>query len=122
MSFTLIKNSISDDKYRDGYYQLAKDTFGLSFKDWYDSGYFDGSHVPYTVFDGDRAVANISVNFMDVVFEGKVKKCVQLGTVMTDKEYRGKSGDAGEGCDGVAANGTRRAMRNWNWRERGGRG
>lgn len=90
MSYTLIKNSISDDKYRDGYYQLAKDTFGLSFKDWYDSGYFDGSHVPYTVFDDDRAVANISVNFMDVVFEGKVKKYVQLGTVMTAREYRGK--------------------------------
>ena len=90
MSYTLIKNSIADDKHRDGYYQLAKDTFGLSFKDWYDSGYFDSSHVPYTVFDKDRAVANISINFMDVVFGNKVKKYVQLGTVMTDKEYRGK--------------------------------
>ena len=90
MNFTLIKNSIAHDKYRDGYYQLAKDTFGLSFKDWYDSGYFDGSHVPYTVFEGDRAVANISVNFMDVVSDGKTRKYVQLGTVMTDKEYRGK--------------------------------
>ena len=90
MSYTLIKNSIASDKYRGGYYQLAKDTFGLSFEKWYNSGYFDGSHLPYTVFDGDKAVANISVNFMDVAFEGKVKKYVQLGTVMTDKEYRGK--------------------------------
>lgn len=90
MNYMLIKNSIANDKYRDGYYQLAKDTFRLSFENWYNSGYFDGKHVPYTLFDGDKAVANISVNFMDVVFEGHRKKYVQLGTVMTDKEYRGK--------------------------------
>lgn len=90
MNYTLIKNSIADDRYRQGYYQLAKDTFRLSFENWYNSGHFDGKHIPYTMFDGHKAVANISVNFMDVAFEGQIKKYVQLGTVMTDREYRGK--------------------------------
>ena len=90
MNYTLIKNSIANDNYRNGYYQLASDTFGLSFEGWYNSGHFDGSHMPYTIFDGDKAVANISINYMDVVFEGKTRKYVQIGTVMTDKTYRGK--------------------------------
>ena len=90
MSYTLVKNSMVDEKHRQGYNQLATATFRLYFDNWYNSGYFDGSHIPYTLFDGDKAVANISVNLMDVVLDGKTRKYIQLGTVMTDKDYRGK--------------------------------
>lgn len=90
MSYALVKNPMTDCNHRQRYNQLATDTFGLSFENWYASGYFDGSHIPYTLFDGNKAVANISINCMDVVFEGKTKKYLQLGTVMTDKDYRDK--------------------------------
>ncbi len=90
MTYTLVKNPMTDNTKRQGYNQLATDTFGLSFEDWYNSSHFDGSHMPYTLFDGDKAVSNISINFMDVEFEGKIRKYVQIGTVMTDKAYRGQ--------------------------------
>lgn len=90
MSFTLVKNAMKDPDTRQGYNMLAKATFRLDFAPWYNSGYFDGSHIPYTVFDGDKAVANISANVMYVEYDGKIRKYVQLGTVMTDPEYRGK--------------------------------
>ena len=90
MTYTLVKNHMNDVQKRHGYNQLATDTYGLSFEKWYNSGHFDGSHVPYTVFDGDKAISNISINFMDVEYEGRLRKYVQIGTVMTDKLYRGQ--------------------------------
>ena len=90
MNYKLIKNPMKNDATRAAHNALAGETFGLSFEDWYHGGYFDGSHIPYTLFDGDAAVANISVNLMDVKYDGKVKKYIQLGTVMTKPEYRGK--------------------------------
>jgi predicted acetyltransferase len=41
------------------------------------------------VEDG-KVVANVSVNRCDMVFDGKVARLIQLGTVMTDPDYRGK--------------------------------
>ena len=89
MKYKLIKNPMSDAATRAAYNKLATDTFGLSFEGWYQSGYFDGSHIPYTLFDGDMSVANISINLMDVMYQGKMRKYIQLGTVMTKPEYRG---------------------------------
>jgi len=79
---------MSDTAARNSYNRLATDTFGLSFENWYNSGFFDNSHIPYTMFDGEKAVANVSVNKMDILSEGKTRKCIQLGTVMTRPEYR----------------------------------
>ncbi len=90
MNFELIKNPMENNATRAAYNALATRTFGLSFESWYHSGYFDGSHIPYTVFWGDVAVANISLNLMDVEYGGKLKKYIQLGTVMTRQEYRVK--------------------------------
>ncbi len=90
MNYTLIKNTMDCPDPRAEYNRLAKETFGLDFEGWYSGGYFDGSHIPYTVFDGDTAVANISVNLMDVQYGGTLKRYIQLGTVMTKTEYRGR--------------------------------
>ncbi len=90
MNCTLIKNPMDIPATRAEYNRLAEETFGLDFEGWYQSGYFDGSHIPYTLFDGDKAVANISVNLMDVCFGGQIKKYIQLGTVMTKTDYRGQ--------------------------------
>jgi len=35
-------------------------------------------------------VANISINKMDLVWEGQAKKALQIGTVMTHPDYRGR--------------------------------
>ena len=90
MTYTLVKNSMENPQTRAAYNALAGETFGLSFDGWYNSGHFDGSHIPYTLFDGDVAVANISVNLMDVRIDGQIKKYIQLGTVMTKADCRGQ--------------------------------
>ena len=76
------------DALRGAYNALTEGTFGFSFEVWYRMGYWGDFHVPYALFDGGRAVANVSVNRMEVLYDGAVRRCFQLGTVMTDPAYR----------------------------------
>lgn len=40
------------------------------------------------MFDGEKAVANVSVNIMDFSIFGHNQRAIQIGTVMTDEAYR----------------------------------
>ncbi len=69
---------------------LAEETFRLDFESWYQKGWWTERYRPYTLFDGEKAVANVSVNTLDFRLDGKRKRFVQLGTVMTAPDYRGR--------------------------------
>ncbi|HAT1863936.1 TPA: GNAT family N-acetyltransferase [Legionella pneumophila] len=77
-----------DDKKRTAFNALAVKTFDLSFEEWYQSGYWRDKYIPYTLFDGEQAVANVSVNIIDFSIFGHKQRTIQLGTVMTDDAYR----------------------------------
>lgn len=64
--------------------QLAKDTFGISFNS------VGGDYEPYVLVKGGKVCSNVSVNQMHFYYRGEKKYFIQLGTVMTDKAYRGK--------------------------------
>ncbi|BBF45243.1 acetyltransferase, GNAT family, potentially associated with YqeK [Lachnospiraceae bacterium KM106-2] len=64
--------------------ELAKSTFGISFSS------VGGDYEPHVLMQDDKVCANISVNKMPLVLDGKKIFAIQLGTVMTRKEYRGK--------------------------------
>lgn len=68
---------------------LTRETFGFDFEQWYIDGYWQKRYIPYSLLDGDRVVANISVNDLNFLVMGEKKRYIQLGTVMTDKAYRG---------------------------------
>lgn len=91
MNYRLEKNVMQNVTLRKAYNELAEKTFGLNFEAWYQSGYCGNTHIPYTLFEGKKAVSNVSVNCMEVAWQGKVRKYVQLGTVMTDPEYRNQN-------------------------------
>ncbi len=77
-------------EYRHSFNDLAKNVFGISFEGWYKAGYWNKKYIPYTLFDGNKAVANASVNIMDFNSIGERKRYIQVGTVMTDENYRNK--------------------------------
>lgn len=80
---------IRDDRIRRlSFDALAQKTFGLSFVKWHDAGYWTDRYRPYVLLDGEKVVANASVNIMDTRWEGVPKRYIQLGTVMTDSAYR----------------------------------
>lgn len=69
--------------------QLTRETFGFDFESWYQNGYWkEDMYIPHSLMEGDRMVANVSANRMEFVIGGEVKHYIQIGTVMTAKEYQ----------------------------------
>ncbi len=86
----LCKNVMMDDIARKAFDTLINQTFGLSFEEWYQKGEWGEWNQPYTLIDGERAIANITVNHMKALYDGKVRNYIQIGGVATDPEHRGK--------------------------------
>ena len=90
MAYHLHKHVRDDDRARAAFNALAGEVFGLSFEKWRRQGCWTDRYIPYLLLDGDEAAANVSVNRMETVWDGKRKQCIQLGTVMTAPAYRGR--------------------------------
>lgn len=85
----IIKKTIRDEQsLRLSFNELAGKTFRLNFEDWYQNGYWGDGYLPYSIVIDDKVVANVSVSLMDFELNGRKLKLAQIGTVMTDKEYR----------------------------------
>lgn len=74
---------------RESFNKLASNTFGIQFEDWYKLGFWTRNYLPYSMKEGNTIIANVSVNRMEFNQNGRRKNYIQLGTVMTDKNYRG---------------------------------
>jgi predicted N-acetyltransferase YhbS len=84
----LVSHYRENETLRNSFMLLAADIFGLDFKSWHGQGYWGERYIPYSYADGDRIVANVSVNELDLIIEGKSYKALQIGTVMTHPAYR----------------------------------
>lgn len=84
-----LKKDIKNDKMAfEAFNKLAVNVFDLSFEAWYEKGYWRDKYFPYTLFEGDRAIANVSASMIHTVVNGEPKLYIQIGTVMTDDNYR----------------------------------
>ena len=90
MSLCIMKNYRDNDKLRASFNRLAEKTFGLSFENWYQNGFWKDNYNPYSVIVDGEVVSNASVNICNMNYKGRVVKFIQLGTIMTDSDYRGK--------------------------------
>ncbi|AIW40444.1 GNAT family N-acetyltransferase [Paenibacillus polymyxa] len=85
----IFKKGIRDDhKIRKSFNQLAKQSFGFDFEAWYQLGFWNDKYIPYVLLDGEVVVANVSISLMDFCLSGEIRKYIQIGTVMTDTNYR----------------------------------
>lgn len=85
-----IKDYKDNEKYRLSFNELAINTFGIDFEPWFQKGFWNDSYICYSYIDGNKIVSNISINKMDIIWEGQKKKALQIGTVMTHPDYRKK--------------------------------
>ena len=83
-----VKHYMEDDRLRAALNALTRKTFGFDFEGWYAAGGWEGDYLPYSFMDGDRMIANVSVNRMRFLQNGQERHYVQLGTVMTDEAFR----------------------------------
>jgi predicted N-acetyltransferase YhbS len=75
---------------RSSFDELARRTFGLSFEQWRQAGWWQDAYEPHVLLDQGRVVANVSVNKMTFLLNGNLQRLIQIGTVMTDPGYSGQ--------------------------------
>jgi len=85
-----IKDYKNDKCLRKSFNELANKVFGIDFEEWYQKGIWDSHYIPFSYADGDRVIANVSVNVLNLIIDGEIKKAIQIGTVMTHPDYRNK--------------------------------
>ncbi len=88
--YLFVKQYQENEELRSGLNRLTSQTFGFNFEGWYQQGFWTDRYRPYSLVHRDRIVANVSVNPIDFVAEGKLYHTLQIGTVMTDSGYRNK--------------------------------
>jgi GNAT superfamily N-acetyltransferase len=88
--YKFINNIRENDKIRTSFNILAQNTFELSFVAWNQNGYWGEEYIPYCLLKDDKVVANVSVNIIKTRWNEEKRIYIQLGTVMTDKEFRNK--------------------------------
>lgn len=90
MQYEIISNYRNDDRLRGLFNEISKATFGIDFEGWYKNGFWNEKYIPYSVLMDDRIVSNVSVNIIDCTVGGKKCRYIQLGTIMTDENYRNR--------------------------------
>lgn len=84
-------NHIRDNEaLRASFHELTQKTFGFDFEQWYQKGHWRDQYIPHVLIDNGKVVSNVSVNLMHFVMDGESRNYIQLGTVMTDPDYRGR--------------------------------
>ncbi|MBP1903859.1 GNAT superfamily N-acetyltransferase [Paenibacillus turicensis] len=86
--FSFVTNYKNNEVLRKSFFELAKSTFDISFEDWYEQGFWGEGYIPFSFVEGDKVIANASVNVLELVINGEKKKAIQIGTVMTHPDYQ----------------------------------
>lgn len=86
--YELVSDYRNNESLKEKFNTLAMKTFELDFRGWYNRGYWDDKYIPYSFVDEGKVIANASINKMSIVINGKMCEGIQIGTVMTDENYR----------------------------------
>lgn len=86
--YELVSDYRNNESLKEKFNTLAMKTFELDFRGWYNKGYWDDKYIPYSFVDEGKVIANASINKMSIVINGKMCEGIQIGTVMTDENYR----------------------------------
>lgn len=90
LGLRLESNYFEDEKLRQSFNKLAMKTFSLDFESFYKEKLYFKRYTAYSVVKDDTVIANVSASRFNLIVERTAKKAIQLGTIMTDEEYRGK--------------------------------
>ena len=87
--YKIIENYRDDTVLRNKFYKFVGQIFsGLSFKKWYETGYWTDKYIPYSIVKDNQIVSNVSISIMKIILEGRSVRGIQFGTVGTLREYR----------------------------------
>ena len=91
MSHYQMSHNIKEiEQLRKSFNALAMETFGISFERWYELGYWQENYIPYAFIKDNEVIANASITKSELVINEQQYQVIQIGTVMTKKEYQGQ--------------------------------
>jgi GNAT superfamily N-acetyltransferase len=79
-----------DARWHEAFLSFVPRVFRAEFRGWYEHGGWDDRYAAYALAEGDRIVANASLNRMNLVLNGTPVRGFQLGAVGTLPEFRGR--------------------------------
>lgn len=88
MSLRYVSHYFNDPMAKESFERYAIDIFNLDFSRWKERGLWDERYVAFSAFEGNQCVSSMCVYLCDLIIEGIERKCIQLLTVGTLKEYR----------------------------------
>ncbi len=86
----LIKDYMRDDASRHMLNELTQKVFGFDFESWVANEYFEGDYIPFSFVEDGKIISNVSANRMKFMQNGSERNYIQIGTVMTDPDYRNR--------------------------------
>lgn len=87
--YSLIEDCGKSEKLKNSYFEFIAQIFpSISFNKWNDLGYWTHKYIPHAFMIQDKIISNVSVAKMELVINGQIKKCIQIGAVGTLPEYR----------------------------------
>lgn len=91
--FDYLSGYSNDETRREHLYPLFEAVFGIPvevLKDFHQRGFWNPSYRPYTLFDGEMAVANASMFCLPMSIKGRRVSAAGIQSVMTHPEHRGQ--------------------------------
>lgn len=88
--FKLINNYFDNRQLRTSFNKLAISTFYIDFERWYKRQLFFNKYSAFSFIHKNQVVSNVSINKMELIVDGIRKKALQLGTVMTNPDFRNR--------------------------------
>lgn len=87
-SYELVHDIKENQELFNSFNTLAEKTFEINFAKWRDLGYWNEKYIPYAFIHNQEVIANASVTMSELVMLEKTYQVIQIGTVMTKKEYQ----------------------------------
>ena len=71
--------------------EFTKSVFSWTdFSSWYESGFWPDEYIPHSIIVDGKIVSNVSITKMDVLINDHPVRGIQIGTVGTIPEFRGR--------------------------------
>ncbi|MHC5002753.1 MAG: GNAT family N-acetyltransferase [Planctomycetota bacterium] len=67
---------------------LTRSIFGFDFEQWIGAGFRDDRYVPFSFFENEGVVSNVSLYSMDMAIDGERRRVAQICTCATRPEFR----------------------------------
>ena len=88
INYEFVKDFKHNEALRLSFNRLTEAVFHFSLENWFHKGYWGDHYIPYSLIFDNEVISNVSINKVEFLVDDKRKKGIQIGTVMTQEDFR----------------------------------